>query len=123
MLVALDSARAPVLGAPQKLVPMLGRPGNALITGALPAPLGEGANDENPNGGIISVDLSALRRGRLVLAPESAKNAVPLVSAGPPIPASTVVIVDPVSCEPVGVDEIGDLWVLSLMNCDGEVRQ
>ena len=57
----------------------------------------------------LSADLGGIERGDLLPAVDD--RSVDLVLCGPPVPGSTVAIVDPATCTPVPDGRIGEIWV------------
>ncbi|MFF5106884.1 fatty acyl-AMP ligase [Streptomyces sp. NPDC000134] len=53
----------------------------------------------------------ALRAGRVEPVAASAPGACSVVSCGPPVAGTRVVIVDPVTRHPVGADRVGEIWL------------
>ncbi|WP_455827269.1 cytochrome P450 [Pseudomonas graminis] len=58
------------------------------------------------------VDVDELARNHVMELDSTHPKATPLVTCGMPLEAVTLAIVNPETCEQVGVDEVGEVWVI-----------
>ncbi len=64
-------------------------------------------------------DTSALQQGRAMELPAGTVGATSIVSCGTPLGVHRAIIVDPESCEPRDVREVGELWLCGPSIADG----